>query len=80
MNLVVLSCDSSLRVFCSPCDRLSFGVLDLILASSNSTSSRKVSRAIEGWTDVSQSDLTGMRFFIVPVKYVLEVHSSEVIE
>ena len=34
-----LSRDSSLRAFRSPCDRLSFGLLNLILASSNLTSS-----------------------------------------
>ena len=53
-----LSRDSSFRAFRSPCDRLSFGLLNLILASSNLTSSRKVSRATEGWTGGSQSDLT----------------------
>ena len=37
-----LSSDSSLRAFRSPCDRLSFGLFNLILASSNLASSRKV--------------------------------------
>ena len=40
-----LSHDSSFRAFCSPCDRLSFGLLNLILASSNLTS-RKVSEQL----------------------------------
>ena len=53
-----LSRDSSFRAFRSPCHRLSFGLLNLILASSNLTSSKKVSRATEGWTGGSQSDLT----------------------
>ena len=43
-----LSRKSFLRAFHSPCDRLSFGLFNLILASSNLTSSRKVSRATEG--------------------------------
>ena len=40
-STMFLSRDSSLRAFRSPCDRLSFGLLDLILASSNLTSSRR---------------------------------------
>ena len=46
----------SLRAWCSP--RLSFSLFNLILASSNLTSSRKVSKATKGWTGGSQSDLT----------------------
>ena len=52
---------------------------DWILASSNLTSSGKVSRATEGCTDVERR-----RFFIDLVKCVFKVHSSgkftEVIE
>ena len=40
-----------LSAFRSPCNRLSFGLLNLILASSRA-------RATEGWTGGSQSDLT----------------------
>ena len=53
-----LSPDSSFRAFRSLCDRFSFGLLNLILVSSKLTSSRKVSRATEGWIGGSQSDLT----------------------
>ena len=47
-----------LELFALPVTPLSFGLLNLILASSNLTSSRKVSRETEGWTGGSQSDLT----------------------
>ena len=57
-RVMFMSCDSSLGTFCSPCDRLSFGLFSLILATSSSTSSRNVSRATEGRTGGTQSDLT----------------------
>ena len=57
-STMFLSRDSSLRAYRSPCDKLSLGLFSLILASSNLTSSRKVSRATEGWTGGFQSDLT----------------------
>ena len=50
--------DSSLRALHSHSDRLSFGLFNLILARSNLTSSRKASRATEGWTGGSQSNFT----------------------
>ena len=42
--------DNSLRAWRSPVDILSFGLSNSILASSNFTSSRKISRATDGWT------------------------------
>ena len=57
-STMFLSRDGSLRGFRSPCDSLSFSLFNLILASSNLTSSRKVSKATKGWTGGSQSDLT----------------------
>ena len=51
--------DNSLRAWRSPVDILSFGLSNSTLASSNFTSSRKVSRATDGWTGGSQSDSRG---------------------
>ena len=48
--------DNSLTAWRSPVDILSFGLSNSILASSNFTSSRKVSRATDSWTGGSQSD------------------------
>ena len=58
LSIMFLSRESSLIAHRSPCDRLSFGLTILIVASSNLISSKKVSNATERWTGGSQSDLT----------------------
>ena len=58
LRIMFLSCESSVSAHRSPGDRLSFGFSILIVASSNLTSSKKVSNATEGCTGGSQSDLT----------------------
>ena len=50
LRITLLLRDNSLRAWRSPVDILSFGLSNSILASSNFTSSRKVSRATDGWT------------------------------
>ena len=50
LRITLLLRDNSLRAWRSPVDILSFVLSNSILASSNFTSSRKVSRAIDGWT------------------------------
>ena len=63
----------------SPVDILSFGLSNSILASSNLTSSWKISRATDGWTGGSQSDLTDverLRFVFYSVKHILKSYSS----
>ena len=62
LRIMLLLRDNSLRAYSrawrSPVDILSFGLSNSILASSNFTSSRKVSRATDSWTGGSQSDFT----------------------
>ena len=50
LRITLLLRDNPLRAWRSPVDILSFGLSNSILASSNFTSSRKVSRATDGWT------------------------------
>ena len=57
LTIMLLLRDSCLRAWRSPVDILSFGVTNSVLARSNLTSSRKVSRATDGWTGGFQSDL-----------------------
>ena len=60
-SIMFLSCKSSLGTHRSPCVRLTLGFSILVVASSNLTSSKKVSDATEFWTGGFQSDLTWKR-------------------
>ena len=51
-STMFLSCDSCLRAFCFPYDRLSFGLFNLILASSNRKVSRATDRGLNWWVPV----------------------------
>ena len=77
LNIMFLSRDNCLSHCSSPGVRLGFGFSNWISASSNFTSSRKVSKATEGWTGGFQSDFTwnGCGCFFTVI-YVLEAHSS----
>ena len=68
--MMLLLHNNFLRAWHSPVDIWSFGLSNSVLVSANFTSSRRVSRATDGWTTGSQSDLTwkGWGFFSSPWK------------
>ena len=75
LRIMLLLRDSSLRALRSLVDILSFGFTNSILASSNLTSSRKVSRATNDWTGGSQSDLTWkVREKYIVVAFLSQIH------
>lgn len=68
LSMIFLSRDSSLSARRLLCHKLSFGLWSSTSASSKLTSSRKVSKATEGWTDGTLFDLTwkGWGSFLSP--------------